>query len=99
MRAAFIERTGPAESLQVGTLPDPTPGPGQVLVRVGASAVNPIDTYIRSGAVGMAQAFPYIPGCDLAGTVEAVGPDVQRVRPGDRGRGSNQKLYVRQGRL
>ncbi|MBL8852232.1 MAG: NADPH:quinone reductase [Planctomycetaceae bacterium] len=99
MRAAFIERTGPAESMQVGTLSDPVPGPGQVLVRVGASAVNPIDTYIRSGAVGMAQKFPYIPGCDLAGTVDAVGPGVQTFQPGDRVWGSNQSLFGRQGTL
>jgi NADPH2:quinone reductase len=99
MRAAFINQPGPAESLQVGTLPDPSPGPGQVLVRVAASAVNPIDTYIRAGAVGMAKSFPYIPGCDLAGTVEAVGPDVQNYQPGDRVWGSNQSLFGRQGTL
>src|SRR5262245_41475398 len=99
MRAAFIERTGPAESLQVGTLPDPVPGPGQLLVRIGASAVNPIDTYIRAGAVAMAQKFPYVPGCDLAGTVEAVGSGVPRFRVGDRVWGSNQSLFGRQGTL
>lgn len=99
MRAAFIDRPGTAESLRVGTLPDPTPGAAQVLVRVGASAVNPIDTYIRGGAVPMAQKFPYIPGCDLAGTVESVGADVRRFRPGDRVWGSNQSLFGRQGTL
>lgn len=99
MRAAFIERTGPAESLQVGTLSDPVLEPGQVLVRIGASAVNPIDTYIRAGAVGMAQQFPYIPGCDFAGTVEAAGSAVQRFRVGDRVWGSNQSLFGRQGTL
>ena len=99
MRAAFIESTGPAESFRVGELPDPTPGPGQVLVRIAASAVNPIDTYIRSGAVPMAQTFPYVPGCDLAGVVEAVGTDVHRFRVGDRVWGSNQSLFGRQGTL
>lgn len=99
MRAAFIDQTGPAESLRTGTLPDPVPGTQQVLVRIGASAVNPIDTYIRSGAVAMAQKFPYIPGCDLAGTVEAVGSGAQRFRVGDRVWGSNQSLFGRQGTL
>ena len=74
MRAAFIEQTGPPEAIRVGELPKPEPGPGQVLVRVGATALNPIDLYLRSGLVAMPMAFPYIIGCDLAGTVEAVGP-------------------------
>lgn len=99
MHAAYIDHTGPPEALQYGTLPDPVPGPGQVLVRIGASAVNPIDTYIRGGAVPMAQTFPYVPGCDLAGTVEAVGPGAQRFREGDRVWGSNQSLFGRQGTL
>lgn len=99
MRAAFIDQPGPPDTIRVGTLPDPAPGPGQVLVRIGASAVNPIDTYIRAGVVAMARSFPYIPGCDLAGTVEAVGPDVRRFRVGDRVWGSNQSLFGRQGTL
>lgn len=99
MRAAFIDSTGPADCLRIGELPDPKPGPGQVLVRISASAVNPIDTYIRSGAVPMAQSFPYVPGCDLAGTVEATGSDVHRFRVGDRVWGSNQSLFGRQGAL
>lgn len=99
MRAAFIQQPGPPDALEVGTLPAPSPGPQQVLVRVEASAVNPIDTYIRAGIVRMAKAFPYIPGCDLAGTVEAVGADVQRFRVGDRVWGSNQSLFGRQGTL
>ncbi len=53
--------------------PTPEPAADQVLVRVGAVAVNPIDTYIRSGAIAMPLAFPFIVGCDLAGTVEKVG--------------------------
>ena len=70
MRAAYIEETGPPEVIKVGELPRPEPGPGQVLVRVQAAALNPIDLYIRSGAVAMPLPFPYVIACDLAGTVE-----------------------------
>lgn len=97
MRAAFIEQTGPPESIRVGDLPRPEPGPGQVLVRVGATALNPIDLYVRSGLVAMPMGFPYIVGADLAGTVEATGPGSGRFRVGDRVWGSNQGLLGRQG--
>jgi NADPH2:quinone reductase len=97
MKAAFLETTGGPEVIRYGDLPKPTPHAGEVLVRVGAVSINPIDTYIRSGAVAMQLPKPFIPGCDLAGTVEAVGPNVQRLRPGDRVWGSNQGLLGRQG--
>ncbi len=97
MKAAFINETGAAGVIQYGDLPDPEPQSGEVLVRVGAVAVNPIDTYIRGGAVAIATEFPYIIGCDLAGTVEAVGPDCTRFKVGDRVWGSNQSLFGRKG--
>src|SRR4051794_15220494 len=97
MRAAYIEQTGPVEVIQVGELPRPEPGPTQVIVKVGATALNPIDLYVRSGLVAMPLSFPYIIGCDLAGTVEAVGPGASRFRVGDRVWGSNQGLLGRQG--
>ncbi len=97
MKAAFINETGSPDVIQYADLPDPTPGPGQVLVKVGAVAVNPIDTYIRSGAVGIAQEFPYIIGCDLAGTVVECGEGVTRFKAGDRVWGSNQSLFGRPG--
>ncbi len=97
MRAAYIEQPGPPESIRVGDLPRPEPGPGQVLVRVGTSALNPIDLYVRSGLVAMPMSFPYVIGADLAGTVEAVGAGASRFRPGDRVWGSNQGLLGRQG--
>jgi NADPH2:quinone reductase len=97
MRAAFIERVGPPESIVIGELPDPVPGPRQVLVRVRASAVNPIDTYVRSGTVAMPLPFPFVVGCDLAGEVVAVGADVDAFHPGMRVWGSNQGLLGRQG--
>ena len=97
MKAAYVEQPGPAESIRYGDLPDPQPGEGQVLVRVGAVAVNPVDTYIRSGAIDMGQPMPFVVGCDLAGTVEAVGPGVDEFTVGDRVWGSNQGLLGRQG--
>jgi NADPH2:quinone reductase len=66
-------------------------------VRVGAVAVNPIDLYLRSGTVPANLPKPYVLGCDLAGTVDAVGPGVGRFKPGDRVWGSNQGLNGRQG--
>ena len=97
MKAAYITRTGPPEVIEYGDLPDSTPAPTQVLVKVAAVAVNPIDTYIRSGAVAMPLTFPYILGCDLAGTVVSCGADVRAFKPGDRVWGSNQGLFGRPG--
>jgi NADPH:quinone reductase len=97
MKAAFYDSPGPPDVLRYGDLPTPTPTPGEVRVRVVAAALNPIDTYIRSGAVGMTRPKPAIPGCDLAGLVDAVGPGVTRFRVGDRVWGSNQGLFDRQG--
>lgn len=97
MRAAYVEQTGPIENIRVGDLPRPAPGPGQVLVKVSATSLNPIDLLVRSGQVPMPLSFPYIIGCDLAGTVEAVGPGVTRFKAGDRVWGSNQGLLGRQG--
>jgi len=97
MKAAFITAVGPPNVIRHGELPDPACGAGQVLVRVRASAVNPIDTYIRSGTVAMPLPFPFVVGCDLAGEVVAVGEEVDSLRPGMRVWGSNQGLQGRQG--
>jgi NADPH2:quinone reductase len=97
MRAAAIERTGPPEAIQIMDLPKPRPGEGEVLIRVEAASVNPIDTYIRSGMVAMPLPLPFIIGCDLAGVVEEVGPGASRFKVGDRVWGSNQGLLGRQG--
>jgi NADPH2:quinone reductase len=97
VKAAFIDTTGAPDVIRYGDLPKPTPRDGEVLVRVAAVAVNPIDTYIRSGAVSMALPRPFIIGCDLAGTVEVAGPGVKRFKAGDRVWGSNQGLLGRQG--
>lgn len=97
MKAAFITQTGPADVIRHGTLPDPRPGRGEVLVRVRACAVNPIDLAIRAGTVAMPLPLPFVVGCDLAGEVVEVGADVVDLRPGTRVWGTNQGLLGRQG--
>ncbi len=97
MKAAYIERTGPPDVIQYGELPRPAPRGSEVLIRVGAVSVNPIDTYIRNGANYWELPKPFILGCDVAGEVTAVGPAARRFRVGDRVWGSNQGLLGRQG--
>jgi NADPH2:quinone reductase len=97
MKAAYIKQTGPAESIIYGKFPQPQASGSQVLVKVSAVAVNPIDTYIRAGTVKMPLPLPFIVGCDLAGNVAAVGPEVKRFKTGERVWGSNQGLMGRQG--
>jgi NADPH:quinone reductase len=97
MKAAFYETTGAPEVIQYGDLPTPDPKESEVRVKVLAAALNPIDTYIRSGAVNMPLPKPFIPGCDLAGIVDKVGPNARRFKVGDRVWGSNQGLLGRQG--
>jgi NADPH:quinone reductase len=76
MRAAFYTETGGPEVLQVAEVEDPVPGPGEVLVRVAASGVNPTDWKRRAGHRGSLPFPRMIPGYDAAGTIEAVGPEV-----------------------
>ena len=97
MKAAFLDRTGPPEVIRFGDLPRPEPRPNQILVRNGAVAVNPIDTYIRAGLIAVDLPLPFVVGCDFAGVVDAVGAEVRDFRVGDRVWGSNQGLLGRQG--
>ena len=97
MKAAYIEKPGPPEKIIYGNLPKPKPADGQVLVKVKAVAVNPVDTYVRAGMYSMDLPQPFIVGCDLAGVVEAVGSAVTKFGKGDRVWGSNQGLLGRQG--
>ena len=86
MRAIWYDRKGPAhEVLHVSEMPEPKPGPGDVLVRIHASGVNPSDTKGRSGWAGMTKmAFPrVIPHQDGAGVIEAVGDGVPAHRVGE----------------
>jgi len=86
MRAATYARTGPAaDVLVVGDQPDPAAGPGEVLVRVRASGINPADVKRRAGWNGMALEHPLvIPHTDGAGEVVDVGQGVDRARIGER---------------
>ena len=97
MKAAYIQQIGPPENIRYGEFPSPQIKPSEVLVRVKAVALNPIDTYIRAGAIPMPIPLPYVLGCDLAGVVESVGNNVTRFRVGDRVWGTNQGLLGRQG--
>ncbi|HEX4147400.1 MAG TPA: NADPH:quinone reductase [Pirellulales bacterium] len=96
MKAAYIEQPGPPENIIYGDLPKPQPKGAEVLVRVSAVAVNPIDTYLRAGAIKMELPRPFVVGCDLAGVVES-GPASMRYPVGTRVWGSNQGLLGRQG--
>ncbi|MBZ5630600.1 MAG: NADPH:quinone reductase [Acidobacteriia bacterium] len=84
MKAAFINQTGPPEVIRYDDLPEPKPRRTQCLIRVAAVDVNPIDTYVRSGAIPAQLSFPWILGRDLAGTVVETGAGVKRFKPGDR---------------
>ncbi len=97
MKAAYIETTGGPDVIRYGDVPTPVPKQGEVLIRVAAAALNPIDLYIRSGLVAVPLPKLFISGCDVAGTVEAVGPGVKNLKAGMRVWGSNQGLLGRQG--
>ncbi len=84
MRAIHVPEFGEPEVMQLVEIPDPEPGPGQVVVRVHAAGVNPVDTYLRSGLYTFSPPLPYTPGVDAGGEVEAVGEGVTRVAVGDR---------------
>lgn len=84
MRAAWYEKNGPAaQVLRVGELPDPVPGPGEVQVRLHASAVNPSDVKARAGSRKVAWER-IVPDSDGAGVIESVGPGVEPSRTGQR---------------
>ena len=84
MKAIRVEAHGAPEVMKLAEVPTPEVTPGTVLVRVKAAGVNPVDTYIRSGAYGSGPSVPYTPGFDAAGIVEQVGAGVSKVKPGDR---------------
>src|ERR1044072_6787478 len=85
MKAIRIHEFGGPEVLRLEDVAAPEPAAGaQVLVRVGAAGVNPVDTYIRSGVHAVKPALPYTPGLDAAGEVEAVGEGVKRFSAGQR---------------
>ena len=86
MRAVGFTEFGDPSVLGIVTVPRPSPGPGQVLVKVAAATVNPTDLGFRQGGRPLPPGVepPYIPGMDLAGVIEETGPDVRGWHPGDR---------------
>ena len=84
MKAIRVHEFGDPQVMRLEEVPDPKPGPGQVVVRVYAAGVNPVETYIRAGLYSREAPLPYTPGTDAAGVIEAVGEGVRRVTVGDR---------------
>lgn len=84
MKAIRVHECGPPNVMRLEEVPDPKLGPGQVLLRVKAVGVNPVDTYVRAGIPGRTPPLPYTPGSDAAGIVEAAGDGVRDVSKGDR---------------
>lgn len=82
MKAVVLKAYGGPENLALETLPDPVPGPGEVLLRVRACALNHLDLWIRAG-LPVAKP-PFVLGCDVAGEVAALGPGVVDVKIGQR---------------
>jgi NADPH:quinone reductase len=84
MKAILVREFGGPQVMRLEEVPDLRPGRGQVLVRIRAVGVNPVDTYIRSGQYAIKPQLPYTPGSDAAGDVEAVGEGITSFRAGDR---------------
>ncbi|REJ79008.1 MAG: NADPH:quinone reductase [Acidobacteria bacterium] len=84
MKAIYVRQYGGPEVLELEDISVPTPGENEVLVRIEAAGVNPVDTYIRAGAHATAPRPPFIPGKDGAGIVEETGPAVRKVKEGSR---------------
>jgi NADPH:quinone reductase-like Zn-dependent oxidoreductase len=85
MRAIRVDHFGGPEVLALVEAELPEAAPGEVLVRVAAAGVNPVDWAVRSGAAGdRFGSPPYIPGWDIAGVIEAAGPGTGSFAPGDR---------------
>jgi NADPH:quinone reductase len=84
MKAIRVEEFGEPEVMRLVEVPEPSLSAGQVLVRIHATGVNPVETYIRAGTFPRKPHLPYTPGSDGAGVVSAVGPDAGAHKPGDR---------------
>ena len=84
MKAIRVNEFGGPEVLRLEEVARPQPGPDQVLVRMQAIGVNPVETYIRAGTYARLPELPYAPGNDGAGVVEQVGPNVNEFKVGDR---------------
>lgn len=83
MRAVFIESHGGPEVVRFGEVPDPEPRAGEIRVRLVTAAMNHLDLWVLGGIPGIELAFPHVLGADGAGVVDAVGPGVSGMAPGD----------------
>jgi NADPH:quinone reductase len=84
MKAIVVREFGDPEVMKVEDVPTPAPTGVEILVKIEAAGVNPVDTYLRTGVHAHAPKLPYTPGKDAAGVVEAVGGEVKKFKPGDR---------------
>jgi NADPH:quinone reductase len=84
MRAIRVHEFGGPDVMKIETIPDPVAHQGQIVVRIRAVGVNPVDTYMRSGAYAIRPQVPYTPGSDAAGEIESVGAGVTAFASGDR---------------
>jgi len=84
MKAIRVNEFGGPEVFRLEEVPTPRPGPGEVLVRIHAIGVNPVETYIRAGTYARLPKLPYTPGNDGAGVIEQIGDSVTEFKPGDR---------------
>lgn len=83
MKAIRVHQFGDPQVMKLEEVPDPKPGSGQLAVRVKAVGINPVETYVRAGKYGPRQ-FPFTPGSDAAGIIEAIGPGVSAFKAGQR---------------
>jgi NADPH:quinone reductase-like Zn-dependent oxidoreductase len=84
MKALFLEEHGGLDVLRYGDRPDPSAGPGEILVRIHAAALNRLDLFVLAGIPGVPIALPHVPGADGCGVVEALGAGVKGPAPGTR---------------
>ena len=84
MKAACLHKFGGPEVFQYEEVPDPDPGPDELLIKAAACGINRYDLYLRMGVLATDMPFPHIMGADIAGTVAAVGADVAEWHDGDR---------------
>ena len=84
MKAIVVRQYGEPDLMKLEDVPTPEPSDSQILVKIMAAGVNPVDTYMRTGNHAHAPSLPYTPGKDGAGIVEKVGEDVTKFKPGDR---------------